>query len=188
MLFRSSIQSPMPFPLPDELSSHGYRSPKRTFDESSASSEGSQSAAKRAKGSSRPPFADTLPTLSGTQTPAGDDDDREKTPSLSVSGPESPASSSSLSSMPSPEPTPPPEERPPPVMTQRQRKRLGVPRSAQVARTRTSAGKIVIPGGRFKGTRSLGNAQKKLTKEDSEEWQKNGTGRLDVRGFRELKI
>jgi hypothetical protein len=42
-----------------------------------------------------------------------------------------------------------------------------------------SAGKIVIPGGKFK---KVSNAA------DDEEWQKNGTGRLDVRGFRELKI
>jgi hypothetical protein len=42
-----------------------------------------------------------------------------------------------------------------------------------------SAGKIVIPGGKFK---------KASKAADDEEWQKNGTGRLDVRGFRELKI
>jgi len=45
-----------------------------------------------------------------------------------------------------------------------------------------SAGKITIPGGRFKKAATVSKA------EQDEEWQRNGTGRLDVRGFRELKI
>ena len=64
-----------------------------------------------------------------------------------------------------------------------------------------SAGKIVIPGGRFKrnvdvttDARGLANLQEvgDASVDDEggvqEEWQRNGTGRLDVRGFRELKI
>lgn len=87
-------------------------------------------------------------------------------------------------------------------LTRRQRKALGLPkpRSALVAR-RTSAGKIVIPGGRFKRNagetaddkglakiREVGDASVDDEGSVPEEWQRNGTGRLDVRGFRELKI
>ena len=46
-----------------------------------------------------------------------------------------------------------------------------------------SAGRIVIPGGKYK--------RMAVDEEDGdalEEWRKNGTGRVDVRGFRELKI
>lgn len=49
----------------------------------------------------------------------------------------------------------------------------------------TSAGKIIIPGGRYKRPASKAGAAQG---EDAEEWLKNGTGRVDVRGFRELKI
>ncbi|THG99482.1 hypothetical protein EW026_g2860 [Hermanssonia centrifuga] len=111
------------------------------------------------------------------------------TPPLMFSAPGSPSPSiSSLSSLSSPEATPPPTtptERP---LTRRQRKKLGLPapRTALVASTRASAGKIVIPGGRMKRGSGVGVAGEKG--EDSEEWQKNGTGRVDVRGFRELKI
>ena len=105
------------------------------------------------------------------------------TPPLTLSAPGSPSSMSSLSSIPSPEPTPPPS----PKLTQRQLKKLGLPkpRHGSPAQSRRSAGKIVIPGGRMKraGTASNASADTKV-----EEWQKNGTGRVDVRGFRELKI
>ncbi|KAJ7156172.1 hypothetical protein C8R46DRAFT_1165706 [Mycena filopes] len=127
------------------------RSPKRSFDESSAGSAGSESesVAKRTRSA-------------GTSL------------SLSLSPPAL-SSSSSLSSLSSMSPSPPPEPVPVPVvkpMTRRQRKALGLPkpRGTSVA---GGAGKIVIPGGRYEGTG---------------EWKRNGTGRVDVRGFRELKI
>ncbi|KAG6901457.1 hypothetical protein C0995_011612 [Termitomyces sp. Mi166 len=63
------------------------------------------------------------------------------------------------------------------LLTRRQRKALGLPIKSRGA----GAGKIVIPGGRFK--RATGT-----TTEGDEEWVRNGTGRVDVRGFRELKI
>lgn len=87
-------------------------------------------------------------------------------------------------------------------LTRRQRKALGFPkpRAALVAK-RASAGKIVIPGGRFKRSvgataenkglakiREVGDASVDDEGSVQEEWQRNGTGRLDVRGFRELKI
>lgn len=158
-----------------------YRSPKRTFDESSASSEESQGIAKRAKPASQLSQSSSLPELGPTVDVGIDLDDGDiDTPSLSAA---SPASSSSLSSVPSPSASPAPEPQPTPrALTRRQRKQLGLPKSraALVGSTRASAGKIVIPGGRFKA--------KPKTAEEEEEWLKNGTGRMDVRGFRELKI
>ncbi|KAI0826496.1 hypothetical protein BC628DRAFT_236010 [Trametes gibbosa] len=190
------------FPTIASLEPHAYRSPKRTFDESSASSqatsESSQSAAKRAKSSSRTGSTLNVETTA-LSAPAIKDlavDTDMDTPDLSASG-SSADSVSSLSSLPSsPEATPPPPD--PPVekpMTRRQRKKLGVPkpRSAAVARTtaRTrSAGKIVIPGGRYQKATNKPPAGE-TSEEDQDanaEWRKNGTGRLDVRGFRELKI
>ncbi|KAF7344992.1 hypothetical protein MVEN_01662000 [Mycena venus] len=105
--------------------------------------------------------------------------------SLSLSPPAL-SSSSSLSSLSSVSPSPPPQ--PVPVakpLTRRERKKLGLPKTRATAAAASAgavakgggggggAGKIVIPGGRFEGTG---------------EWRRNGTGRLDVRGFRELKI
>ncbi|KAI0338615.1 cysteine proteinase [Trametopsis cervina] len=182
-LDESQDRPPIPYPLPSTPPSPSriYRSPKRTFDESSASSESSQSLPKRARGS-KPP--------SGTSRLNPDFD--IDTPSLTLSTPGSPSSLSELSSLSSRDSTPPVEEpRPAPSMTKRQRKQMGLPkpRTAVVASTRASAGKIVIPGGRYK--RAGGYSSKPVSavgSEASEEWQRNGTGRLDVRGFRELKI
>ncbi|KAH9943653.1 cysteine proteinase [Amylocystis lapponica] len=190
-----------------------YRSPKRTFDESSASSqalsESSQSAAKRAKSSSRAQSrtrdGEVLPLLVAPQAVYMQVDEVDvdlDTPELSVSG-SSRASSSSLSSVPSPAPSPPPAviprlPSPEPRLTRRQRKKLNLPkpRAALVgganARTRTSAGKIVIPGGKskkFSGKPAVrASGQVDEDPEEGGEWRTNGTGRVDVRGFRELKI
>ncbi|KAJ7500759.1 hypothetical protein B0H11DRAFT_2155417 [Mycena galericulata] len=96
--------------------------------------------------------------------------------SLSLSPPAL-SSSSSLSSLSSVSPSPPPPDKVAMTakpLTRRQRKALGIPKTrATVAAGKSGAGKIVIPGGRYEGTG---------------EWRRNGTGRLDVRGFRELKI
>lgn len=92
--------------------------------------------------------------------------------------------------------TPPPEPRRP--LTRRQRKSLGLPktRAAHLAK-RENAGKIVIPGGRYKrgaakpvSVREAGddNGDEDEGNLQDAEWRHNGTGRLDVRGFRELKI
>jgi len=152
-----------------------HRSPKRSFDESSGSS-ASEGNAKRTRSSRRSP----------SRTPLSQVDDMgDSTPDLSTPGspPESTRSSSAASSpLPSTPPafnTPPPE--PEKRLTRRQRKALGLPksRSAQI-----SAGKITIPGGQFKKATTTTTSKAK----EDEEWQRNGTGRLDVRGFRELKI
>ena len=108
------------------------------------------------------------------------DADDADTPALSETASLSPVSS------PSPSPSPPPGSAPAPRrLTKRERKAAGLPRH------RGSAGKIVIPGGRFRpastgvpaargGTDSRANVDG--------EWIRNGTGRVDVRGFRELRI
>ncbi|CCM05945.1 uncharacterized protein FIBRA_08184 [Fibroporia radiculosa] len=199
--------------------SRSYRSPKRTFDESSASSlahsEDSQGAAKRAKGSSRAlqdtAHEEVLPVVPPSALQAADmqvDEEDIDTPDLSVSG-SSTESTSSLSSVPSPIISPAPSPAPIPVstsppasverrLTRRQRKALGLPRpraalvASAAAKTRNSAGKIVIPGGRCK--KPAGEPTTEPYGEDgddeaaSAEWRRNGTGRVDVRGFRELKI
>ncbi|KAI9061853.1 cysteine proteinase [Trametes sanguinea] len=191
------------FPAVSTLEPHSYRSPKRTFDESSASSqatsESSQSAAKRAKSSSRPASSMNVESTALSALAHKDlsmDTDMD-TPDLSASG-SSAESVSSLSSISSPEPTPPPPD--PPAekpLTRRQRKKLGLPKprpaavASTTARTTRSAGKIVIPGGRFQKPASKAATADETSEEDPEanaEWRKNGTGRLDVRGFRELKI
>jgi hypothetical protein len=97
------------------------------------------------------------------------------TPELSATASTSPSSSS---------PSPPP---PPVALTRRQRKALGLPKPrpalvAAAARPRGASGKIVIPGGRYKRGVREGDEQEEA------EWQRNGTGRVDVRGFKELKI
>ena len=85
-------------------------------------------------------------------------------------------------------------------LTRRQRKALGLPKlraglGAPGAIERAgSAGTIVIPGGKFR--RGEGDGQVKVKVEEdvdveeaaTAEWRRNGTGRVDVRGFRELKI
>lgn len=177
-----SVEADSLLPVPSQLtgphqsftsSIRAHRSPKRSFDESSGSS-ASDTISKRTRSSRRSP---TRAPLSQVRA---DDDMDDSTPDLSTPGSsaESSRSSSAASSpLPSTPPacnTPPPETQKP--LTRRQRKALGLPKSRAAY---MSAGKIVIPGGKFK---KASNAA------DDEEWQKNGTGRLDVRGFRELKI
>ena len=80
-------------------------------------------------------------------------------------------------------------------LTRRQRKALGLPKlrpglglGAPGAIERAgSAGTIVIPGGKFR----RGDGDVKVEEDadgEAAEWRRNGTGRVDVRGFRELKI
>ncbi|TDL26853.1 cysteine proteinase [Rickenella mellea] len=162
------------------------RSPKRTFDESSAASgsnsEMSQGNAKRTRSSRR---------LAEMDVDVDGDVDGD-TPSLSAE-----SDSASSSSVSSPAPTPPPPAMvvvpPTPVekrLTRRQRKALGLPKPRAALGPKASVGKIVIPGGRYK--KGVKGAAVKVDDEEEDgvvaEWKSNGTGRLDVRGFRELKI
>ncbi|KAJ6620423.1 hypothetical protein B0H10DRAFT_1077302 [Mycena sp. CBHHK59/15] len=182
------------------------RSPKRSFDESSGSAGSeSESVAKRTRSAYAAPSRVRHTAEEEEEEEADDDMDSDADAdgeddldvdvdaegeeegetrssggtsgtSLSLSlSPPALSSSSSLSSLSSVSPSPPPEPIPAPApvpvqeksLTRRQRKALGLPKA------RSGAGKIVIPGGRFEGTA---------------EWRQNGVGRLDVRGFRELKI
>lgn len=177
-----------------------HRSPKRSFDESSGSSSVSDSIAKRTRSAQKLPPATQLrpdPIVIEVEDP----EDEESAPGVST--PRSSGSTRSSSVMSSPLPgTPPPE--PEPVsrpLTRRQRKALGLPKPrAALVSKRASAGRIVIPGGRFnrttgttdeKGSANMGEVgDASMDDEGSvqEKWQRNGTGRLDVRGFRELRI
>lgn len=183
-----------------------YRSPKRTFDESSGTSSVSDSAAKRTRSAHELSLPETQLQPDPNAIEVDDHEEEEWTPELSTPRSSSSTRSSSVASSPLPG-TPPPEPEPEPMLvgkplTRRQRKVLGLPKTrAAIIAKRASAGKIVIPGGRFKRNVAATADDKGLAKirevvdpsvddEGSvqEEWQRNGTGRLDVRGFRELKI
>ncbi|KAJ7605903.1 hypothetical protein FB45DRAFT_848474 [Roridomyces roridus] len=165
------------------------RSPKRSFDESSGGGgDGTGSESERESVAKRTRRAYRLTGRSHLQDEEDDaegmEDRTSSGTSLSLASSLSPpalSSSSSLSSLSSVSPSPPPPEvvsismtaKP---LTRRQRKALGLPKTRAAAATAGKsggAGKIVIPGGRYEGTG---------------EWRRNGTGRVDVRGFRELKI
>jgi len=78
------------------------------------------------------------------------------------------------------------------TLTRRERKRLGLPKD------RKSGVKIVIPGGRHPARLQVRQAAERqpLSREPSlgvddgqlKEWEKNGSGRVDARGFKELRI
>ena len=195
--------APYPLPIPAALHPRIYRSPKRTFDESSASSESSQSAAKRVRGTpSSSSLAPTAAALDAKLAQIRANAELEAdTPPLSTAGsplatPGSPVSTmSSLSTLSSREDTPPvPEFAPAATLTKRDRKRLGLPKRVGGVRAGVSAGKIVIPGGRYRRPAGQMQMQSKGAEGEvgsasgGEEWMKNGAGRVDVRGFRELRI
>ncbi|KAI6147656.1 hypothetical protein BKA82DRAFT_31016 [Pisolithus tinctorius] len=191
---------PIPVAVHPELMPPGsaplrvHRSPKRSFDESSGSSL-SDVVAKRTRSSlSR---ADDYKRHDATEV---EDPAEESTPELSAPGSSNSSPLSSPASSPRPTTPSPPE----PVekrITRRERKALGLPkpRSALMAKkaSATGAGVIVIPGGRY-SKKSGGNSKSvmmvRVMGDDEEgsvqdeEWQRNGTGRLDIRGFRELRI
>ncbi|TFK37508.1 hypothetical protein BDQ12DRAFT_143460 [Crucibulum laeve] len=214
------------------------RSPKRSFDESSASGEETgQEREKRSRSSlgmevdderegeqGEEGGMDYLPVPKakrgaaegGAEGEGDEEDDGEEedeseemedeedvsgdTPGLSAGGSSS-SSSSSPSSTRSSSSSPPPEPEPTVAyekpLTRRQRKALGLPKPrAALAYGRGTgnglagskgrgAGKIVIPGGKYKGRVQVGVGEGEGA---DEEWRRNGTGRVDVRGFRELKI
>ncbi|KAI0314059.1 hypothetical protein OF83DRAFT_1165358 [Amylostereum chailletii] len=150
-------RSPSPLTLAPPATDR--RSPKRTFDESSASSNDS-GIAKR----SRP----------NDQVDVSSVEEDDDTPALSdiSTAPSSPS--------PSP-PTPAPDS-----VTKRQRKALGLPKPRPAVTGQRSAGKITIPGGRFR--KPAAPAKPVVMDDDDGEWARNGVGRVDVRGFRELRI
>ena len=197
--------------LAESLRSH--RSPKRSFDESSSGTSTTESVAKRTRSSrkatTRPPDEEVGKDSDQDQD---HDQDDHSTPGLSTpdSSVGSTRSSSVVSSLPTPpgrtspqpEPETEPEEGPEPEpqrpLTKRERKVLGLPRPrAALMAKHTSAGKIVIPGGRYKRnagatskavSASMKDADEVEGEDEDGEWLRNGTGRVDVRGFRELRI
>ncbi|KAF8905386.1 hypothetical protein CPB85DRAFT_1315443 [Mucidula mucida] len=105
--------------------------------------------------------------------------EEEETPSLSPDSPGRVSSSSSSSSSPEPQPK----------LTRRQRKKLGLPKQYKLMSPPprgTGAGVIRIPGGRHPSQVQVRVKQEEMDGEG--EWTTNGAGRVDVRGFRELKI
>ena len=175
-------------PVLPKLALRVARSPKRSFDDSYQDAEDSQGEAKRSRSNLR------------YHTKLDIDPDAD-TPSLLASGSSAESSSSSASS---PAPSPPPSMvvvPPTPIvsskpLTRRQRKQLGLPkpRSTLLGTSTTKpskggAGKIIVPGGRYKkGDRDQAKASLENEGSVGTEWSKNGSGRIDVRGFKELKI
>ncbi|KAH8114863.1 hypothetical protein DFH11DRAFT_130435 [Phellopilus nigrolimitatus] len=167
------------------LSLRMNHSPKRAYNGIDEAAEDSQGEAKRSR-SVRHASGSQVQAKANKEVDAADNDPDADTPELLSSG-----ESSSVSS--SPAATPPPSMvvvPPSPVtrakpLTRRQRKALGLPGPrSELGKNGKSAGKIVVPGGRFKNSSSAPVS----TKTDEGEWTKNGTGRVDVRGFKELKI
>lgn len=80
------------------------------------------------------------------------------------------------------------------TLTRRERKRMGLPKERKSG---LSGVKIVIPGGRHPARLQVRQAAERqpLSRETSlgvdgelKEWEKNGSGRTDARGFKELRI
>ncbi|EJD05027.1 cysteine proteinase [Fomitiporia mediterranea MF3/22] len=169
------------------------RSPKRAYDGVDEAAEDSQGEAKRSRRNSPHRPARNLGLKSKMDTEIDPDAD---TPELLSSG-ESSSGSSSPAATPPPSMVvvPPSPVTPTKPLTKRERKRLGLPKarsargsSASAAnRAKASAGKIIVPGGKFRKSTS-GTSTPKPDSTASEEWEKNGSGRVDVRGFKELKI
>jgi hypothetical protein len=110
-------------------------------------------------------------------------------PDVDFSTPELSATASTSPSSSSPSPPPPPIQ---PTLTRRQRKALGLPKQRPGLASRgRGTGKILIPPARYKRSASAREGRQGDDNEDANvdaEWTRNGNGRLDVRGFRELKI
>lgn len=212
-----STFSPSPSPYSSSSGYSSSSRSKRTHEESSGEcEEGSDvgSVSKRSRRSS--PAAGVVAAVVSTLSHRGGEEERmdvdggDGTPALSSGV--STASSSDVASSPEPEPEPervavlvrergmgkgPLRQRkqlglPQPSierrLTRRQRKQLGMPKPNKMlgGDEGGSVGRIVIPGGRF--SRGVEVKVEEGEVEGDAEWRKNGSGRLDVRGFRELKI
>lgn len=166
------------------------RSPKRAYDDAEEIAEDSQGEAKRSRRVLR---------LRNRGIKLGqediDIDPDADTPDLTSSGDSGSASSS-------PAATPPPSMvvvPPSPItpakrLTRRQRKLLGLPKTRSVGNSTTSEPSRVSKGRAGKAAASMKQYQKpsssksKGRADEEDEWERNGTGRVDVRGFKELRI
>ncbi|CAE6526100.1 unnamed protein product [Rhizoctonia solani] len=184
-------QSRPPTPS-DSLSPPPSRSPKRAIDEDDDEEEESEVRKRNRRG-----------TI--TVTPPDNDEEQEDADSEFAAGVSSSVSAESgsfISDAPPPPPPPEPEPQPEPKLTKRQRKSLGVPkaRSSVQQRGRRSVGSVAANKSQAstantdapkRETRSATKAYRdagKVRDLGTGEWLDNGTGRLDVRGFRELRI
>ncbi|CAE6478980.1 unnamed protein product [Rhizoctonia solani] len=188
----SKQQSRPPTPS-DSLSPPPSRSPKRAMDEDDEDDEESETRKRNRRG--------TI-TVTPPDNDEEQDDDGESEFAAGVSSSVSAESGSFISDAPPP-PPPEPELKPEPKLTKRQRKSLGVPkaRSSTQQRGRRSVGSVAVNKSRAgtdvatdvpkRETRSATRAYRdagKVRDLGTGEWLDNGTGRLDVRGFRELRI
>lgn len=186
-------QSRPPTPS-DSLSPPPSRSPKRAMDEDDEEDEENEMRKRNRRG-----------TITVTPPDEEREEDAESEFAAGVSSSVSAESGSFISDAPPPPPPPEPEPEPEPELklTKRQRKSLGVPkaRSSTQQRGRRSVGSVAAnknqasTGGTAdapkRETRSATKAYRdagKVRDLGTGEWLDNGTGRLDVRGFRELKI
>ncbi|CEL61259.1 OTU domain-containing protein 3 OS=Homo sapiens GN=OTUD3 PE=1 SV=1 [Rhizoctonia solani AG-1 IB] len=184
---KQSQQSRPPTPS-DSLSPPPSRSPKRAIDEEDEDEDEIETRKRNRRG-----------TI--TVTPPEDDDEHEDEESEFATGVSSSVSAESGSFISDAPPPPPPE--PEPKSVKGKRKSLGVPkaRSSTQQRGRRSVGAAVLTKGKASNsgtsegpkreTRSATKAYRdagKVRDVGTGEWLDNGTGRLDVRGFRELRI
>ncbi|GAB1524372.1 OTU-like cysteine protease [Rhizoctonia solani] len=190
-LSKQSQQSRPPTPS-DSLSPPPSRSPKRAIDEDDEEEEETEIRKRNRRG-----------TI--TVTPPEDDgeheEDEESEFAAGVSSSVSAESGSFISD--APPPPPPSEPELEPKLTKGKRKSLGVPkaRSSTQQRGRQSVGMTGTAKSRA-STGGTSEAPKRETRSATKayrdagkvrdlgtgEWLDNGTGRLDVRGFRELRI
>ncbi|KZV80894.1 cysteine proteinase [Exidia glandulosa HHB12029] len=179
-------------------SSREGRSPKRTFDESEQDDSEPAGRTKRqrqrtvddemdwALAEPEPQDAGAMSDTSSLSSLSDLEDDADADGSGDVDA----FSESSLSAPPSPPRTP---AKP---LTRRQRKVLGLPKPRSAPVPSAGANKIKIPGGRYRGGKENSSAPTSSKQQGAPpdkdsakgEWVKNGVGRLDVRGFRELRI
>ncbi|CAE6462607.1 unnamed protein product [Rhizoctonia solani] len=191
-------QSRPPTPS-DSLSPPPSRSPKRAIDEDDEDEEESEGRKRNRRG-----------TI--TITPPDNDEEQEDADSEFAAGVSSSVSAESGSFIsdapppppePEPELEPEPEPEPEPKLTKRQRKSLGVPkaRSSTQQRGRRSVGSVAankshastattmeVPKRETRSATKVHRDAGKVRDLGTGEWLDNGTGRLDVRGFRELRI
>ncbi|KAJ3843110.1 hypothetical protein EV361DRAFT_843367 [Lentinula raphanica] len=143
------------------------RSPKRSFDETRRVSSIDKQCRQQTKQNWRRPFRRShSPSFT----------DHGVLPSLKGDGPENGGTDNGPRSSEEPGTNEPGSKRP---LTRRQRKKLGLPKPRNAPVSNKGLGKIIIPGGKSKLPRDASSAA---------EWTANGNGRVDVRGFRELKI
>lgn len=167
-------------------SSREGRSPKRTFDESEQDDPAVPPSKPAGRKRQRQEDDDDMDwSLAGPEAEP-DAGALSDTSSLSSLSDEAAFSESSLSAPPSPPRTP---AKP---LTRRQRKVLGLPKPRTVPVAAAGSNKIKIPGGKFRGKEGGKAASAPQSADDKVkskgEWERNGVGRLDVRGFRELRI